>query len=90
MWAFCIYDNPMSNPKMIAVEKSLFDEMGAKIDGSSETMVQNIPYQKIITSTPVMAVFVGNFCRNWIFSLQVSELPQYFADAYGLDVASVS
>lgn len=31
----------MSNPKMTAVEKSLFDEMGAKIDGSSETMVNN-------------------------------------------------
>lgn len=47
MWAFCIYDNPMSNPKMTAVEKSLFDEMGAKIDGSSETMVNNVmPHQK--------------------------------------------
>nr|XP_011441216.2 vesicular glutamate transporter 3-like [Crassostrea gigas] len=89
VWAFCIYDTPMSNPKMSAVEKSLFDEMGPKIDGSSETMVQNIPYRKIVTSTPVMAVFVGNFCRNWIFSLQVSELPQYFADAYGLNVASI-
>lgn len=31
----------MSNPKMSAVEKSLFDEMGLKIDGSSETMVNN-------------------------------------------------
>lgn len=41
VWAFCIYDTPMSNPKMSAVEKSLFDEMGPKIDGSSETMVNN-------------------------------------------------
>lgn len=39
----------MSSPRMSAVEKSLFDEMGAKIDESSDSMVNNaMSHQKTV------------------------------------------
>lgn len=42
VWVFCIYDILMLNFKMLVVEKLFFDEMGFKIDGSFEIMVNNI------------------------------------------------
>ena len=36
----------------------------------------------MLTSLPLSAIFIGNFCRNWVFAMVVTELPQYYADAY--------
>lgn len=47
----------MSNPKMSAVEKSLFDEMGPKIDGSSETMVNNTLSRYTIVDVSLLKSF---------------------------------
>ncbi|XP_022325986.1 vesicular glutamate transporter 1-like [Crassostrea virginica] len=88
-WGLLVYDHPLSNPKLSEQEKSLYEEMGSTKTESSIDTVRNVPYKQILTSLPVMAVFVGNFCRNWIFSMQVSQLPQYFSDAYNMDVASI-
>lgn len=51
----------MSNPKMSAVEKSLFDEMGPKIDGSSETMVNNTLSSHTIVDVSLLKSFLSYF-----------------------------
>lgn len=51
----------MSNPKMSAVEKSLFDEMGPKIDGSSETMVNNTLSRHTIVNVSLLKSFLSYF-----------------------------
>ncbi|XP_061184141.1 vesicular glutamate transporter 2-like [Saccostrea echinata] len=89
IWFLVVHDNPLSNKNLSEEERSLFEMDGPIVDESSEEKVKNVPYRKILTSLSVTAIFVGNFCRNWIFSLQVSQLPQYFADAYGMNVASI-
>lgn len=49
-----------------------------------------IPWRKILTSVPVFAVFVGAFCRNYVFSMLITAQPQYFHDAFTMDAAEVS
>jgi hypothetical protein len=50
---------------------------------------QAIPWKQILTSLPVLAVFVGAFCRNWIFSMMITQQPQYFKDAFRMNTADV-
>lgn len=50
---------------------------------------KNIPWRAILTSRPVYALFLANFTRSWVFAMVLTELPQYFADAFSLNVATV-
>ena len=41
-----------------------------------------IPWKHILTSLPMSAIFVGSFCRNWIFSMLLTEIPTYLQDSF--------
>ncbi len=47
------------------------------------------PWKKFLTSTPVYAIIVANFCRSWSFYLLIITQPKYFSDAFNYDVAKV-
>lgn len=57
VWVFCIYDILMLNFKMLVVEKFFFDEMGFKIDGSFEIMVNNILLCYMIVDVSFLSFF---------------------------------
>lgn len=50
---------------------------------------KNIPWKSILTSLPVWALLLANVTRSWVFATMVMEIPQYFADVFGLNVATV-
>ena len=50
---------------------------------------KNIPWKSIVTSPPVWALLLANFTRSWVFATMVTEIPQYFADVFRLNVATV-
>jgi hypothetical protein len=33
---------------------------------------------------------VGSFCRNWIFSMLITEIPQYMDDSFKIGIFEVS
>nr|KAG5704336.1 hypothetical protein BaRGS_012645 [Batillaria attramentaria] len=49
----------------------------------------SIPWKSLVTSGPVWAVFVGNFCRTFIYSMLVVEQPQFYKDAFNLNAADI-
>ena len=49
-----------------------------------------IPWKKFLTSMPVYAIIVANFCRSWSFYLMIISQPKYFKDAFHFDIAKVS
>lgn len=51
---------------------------------------EKIPWKGILTSVPVWALFLINFTRSWVFAMMITEIPQYFADVFTLNVATVS
>lgn len=47
------------------------------------------PWKKFLTSMPVYAIIVANFCRSWSFYLMIITQPKYFKDAFHFDIAKV-
>ncbi|XP_060069494.1 vesicular glutamate transporter 2.2-like [Ylistrum balloti] len=85
-WFLFIYDTPASHPGLKEREILLFQEEGPGHRGGSRLIASGIPWRSILTSLPMYAVIVGSFCRNWIFSLILTELPQYFHDVFSLSI----
>ena len=48
------------------------------------------PWKAFLTSWPVYAIIVANFCRSWSFYLMIITQPKYFKDAFHFDIARVS
>lgn len=48
------------------------------------------PWLKFITSMPVYAIIVANFCRSWTFYLLIISQPMYFTEVFHFDVSKVS
>ncbi|XP_033757069.1 vesicular glutamate transporter 1-like isoform X2 [Pecten maximus] len=88
-WFFCIYDSPADHPGVGDREKLLFIEEGPGHRGGNRLIASGIPWQSIFTSLPMYAIIVGSFCRNWIFSLILTELPQYFHDVFNASIDDI-
>lgn len=48
------------------------------------------PWLQFITSMPVYAIMVANFCRSWTFYLLIISQPMYFKEVFHDDVAKVT
>lgn len=88
-WFCCIYDCPDDHPGVQEREKLLFQEEGPGHRGGNKLTASGIPWRRIFTSLPMWAIIVGSFCRNWIFSLILTELPQYFHDVFSSSVDNI-
>lgn len=47
------------------------------------------PWFKFITSMPVYAIIVANFCRSWTFYLLIISQPMYFSEVFHFNVTKV-
>jgi ACS family sodium-dependent inorganic phosphate cotransporter len=44
--------------------------------------------RRLLTKSPVWAIFIAHFCNNWGLYLLIAWLPSYFRDAMGLSFAN--
>lgn len=84
-----VYDCPAEHPSLSVKERALYDREKEAAHGSSTPTSRVIPWRHIFTSLPVYAVFVGSFCRNWIFSMLLTEIPQYMDDSFRLGIFEI-
>ncbi|XP_061163022.1 vesicular glutamate transporter 2.2-like [Saccostrea echinata] len=89
VWVCAIYDTPGLHPNLHQSEADLFAKEGANISKGSQSVAKEIPWTKILRSLPVWAIILGSFCRNWIFSMMITQVPQYFKDAFRKDIATI-
>lgn len=89
VWVCTIYDTPALHPSLHRSETDLFLREGANLSRGSQGVAQKIPWSKILRSPPVWAIILGSFCRNWIFSMIITQVPQYFKDAFRKDIATI-
>lgn len=47
------------------------------------------PWMKILTSKPVWAINVANFCRSWTFYLLLISQPMYFSEVFHMEIDDV-
>lgn len=88
-WFGLVYDSPMMQSSLSEKERRIFEEEGSKVLVASARVAKNIPWRAILTSRPVYALFLANFTRSWVFAMVLTEIPQYFADAFSLNVATI-
>lgn len=88
-WVCTIYDTPTLHPGLHRSETDVFSKEGANVSKGSQSVAQRIPWSKILRSLPVWAIIFGSFCRNWIFSMMITQVPQYFKDAFKIDIATI-
>ncbi|KAK7493651.1 hypothetical protein BaRGS_00015163 [Batillaria attramentaria] len=89
VWLCTIYDTPDLHPSLTTEERFLHQQHGPQRTTRRKTL-GSIPWKSLVTSGPVWAVFVGNFCRTFIYSMLVVEQPQFYKDAFNLNAADVS
>nr|XP_022329335.1 vesicular glutamate transporter 2.2-like [Crassostrea virginica] len=89
LWVCTIYDTPALHPSLHPSEADLFTREGANVGRGSQRVANAIPWTKILRSLPVWAIILGSFCRNWIFSMMITQVPQYFKDAFSKDIATI-
>lgn len=84
-----VVDSPADHPNLSIKERALYDREAQNARKSSASTAKAIPWKYIFTSLPVTAIFVGSFCRNWIFSMLLMEIPQYLDDTFGLGIMQI-
>ncbi|KAK3098701.1 hypothetical protein FSP39_022213 [Pinctada imbricata] len=87
VWLIFVKDSPYIHPSITDSELQLYP-INAMSTSSSKSFL-SIPWCSILRSLPVSAIAVGSFCRSWVFAMILTEVPQYFADAYGLNVSTI-
>ncbi|XP_048732816.2 vesicular glutamate transporter 3-like [Ostrea edulis] len=89
VWICTVYDSPSQHPSLSKEESLIFQKEGSNIRMASAVVAKRIPWKGIFTSLPVWTLFLTNFARSWVFATIVTEIPQYFADVFGLNVATI-
>lgn len=90
VWAvifwFFSFERPACNP-YISQEELIYIEtaIGESSPLSSKSM--KTPWLNFITSMPVYAIIVANFCRSWTFYLLIISQPMYFTEVFHDDIA---
>ncbi|CAC5377497.1 SLC17A6_7_8 [Mytilus coruscus] len=77
-----VVDSPSAHPRLSINERALYDREASAAQRSSTKTANAIPWKHILTSLPMSAIFVGSFCRNWIFSMLLTEVPTYMQDSF--------
>ncbi|XP_076465593.1 vesicular glutamate transporter 3-like [Babylonia areolata] len=89
VWLLVVYETPDTCPYLSQRERNTFAVHGVRVRAGNRNLAGNIPWRSMLTSLPVLAVFVGAFCRNWIFSMLITQQPQYFKDAFKMSTAQI-
>ncbi|XP_059157839.1 vesicular glutamate transporter 2-like [Physella acuta] len=92
-----VYPTPLSHPKVLDVEEQLLQQQAIQASSTNvkvlrifiSIFLQNlkVPWKSFFTSLPVLAIWVGAFCRNFIFAMLITEIQQYYKDVYSLSSA---
>lgn len=86
MWLCWTHDGPATCPGLSEKEKEVFGLNNQEARPVHRPHIR-IPWKAILTSWPVSAVLVAAFCRNLIFAMLITQIPQYFKDAFKMDSA---
>nr|NP_001122357.1 vesicular glutamate transporter [Ciona intestinalis]BAF81885.1 vesicular glutamate transporter [Ciona intestinalis] len=95
LWTFTSYDSPASHPHIRRSERIYIEESIGKSDCATIPMVRTLfntlgtPWKKFLTSLPVWAIIVANFCRSWTFYLLIISQPAYFEQVLKYDISQL-
>ncbi|KAG1673054.1 Vesicular glutamate transporter 1 [Nymphon striatum] len=85
LWCWQTFEKPSEHPTISQDELMYIQSsLGDMNPGDSIPKFKTVPWRCILTSMPVYAIIVANFCRSWTFNLLILSQMKYFKEEFGL------
>ncbi|XP_067010159.1 vesicular glutamate transporter 1 isoform X2 [Anabrus simplex] len=86
LWMWLSFEKPNKHPTITAKELMYIEQsLGSSTQIAMPTMATT-PWRKFLTSMPVYAIIVANFCRSWNFYLLVLFQGSYLQETFGFKI----
>ncbi|XP_014213996.1 vesicular glutamate transporter 1 [Copidosoma floridanum] len=86
-WLWLSFEKPSKHPCISARElRYIEDSLGQGQVGQPIPTFSTTPWRKFLTSMPVHAIIVANFCRSWNFYLLVLFQGRFMHEAFDMPV----
>ncbi|CAL1683367.1 unnamed protein product [Lasius platythorax] len=84
-WLWLAFEKPSKHPCISARElRYIEDSLGQGQAHMGVPTLATTPWRKFLTSMPVYAIIVANFCRSWNFYLLVLFQPRFMHESFGM------
>ena len=84
-WLRLTFERPSSHPNISREEVELIEGAIGRVSQRPPTF-SSTPWLAILSSGPVWAVNVANFCRSWTFYLLLISQPMYFSEVFKMNI----
>lgn len=85
IWQIFIYESPEADPRISEDELDYIIKNRSPISKDKK----NVPWSKVLTSMPVMALVLSQYTCQWIIYLVFSLYPSFLRHIFHLDVQLV-
>lgn len=77
-WVWLIQDTPSKQPLISQEERALINlSLGSSDKGESDEVKPPVPWRRVFTSLPFLAILIAHTCSNWGWYMLLIELPFY-------------
>ena len=80
IWMFVVTSAPQDHRWIHTSEMALIQENPL----AQQRRHTSIPWKKIVTSGPVLAMVTGSFCYSWFWSAATVTLPEFYKNAFNI------
>lgn len=89
-WLWLSFEKPCKHPTISAKELMYIEtSLGSSTQVAMPT-IATTPWRAFMTSLPVYAIIVANFCRSWNFYLLVLFQASYLQNTFGFQIEEVN
>lgn len=89
-WLWLTFEKPAKHPSISARElRYIEDSLGQGQALMPVPTLATTPWRKFLTSMPVYAIIVANFCRSWNFYLLVLFQPRFMHESFDMPLVEV-
>ncbi|XP_047130016.1 sialin [Hydra vulgaris] len=86
VWMIMISDSPEEDNHISTEEKNMILK-SLEEDQTSHLLKGSLPWQKIITSMPFLAILVAHTCEGWGFGTMQTGLPKFLSEAMNFRIS---
>jgi ACS family sodium-dependent inorganic phosphate cotransporter-like MFS transporter 6/7/8 len=90
VWHFYSYERPATCNSISEQERIYIEESIGETSSLASKMWISPPWKSFLTSMPVWAIIIANFCRSFSFYLLIIDQAEYFKEALGFNLGDVN
>lgn len=87
-WWLFSYERPATCNSISEEERIFIEESIGETSSLATKMWITPPWKSFLTSMPVWAIIIANFCRSWSFYLLIIDQAEYFREALGYNLGN--